>query len=198
MARQNRTTVAAKATARDILPYAATALAGAILVAVAATTADAQQKGSDASYLVVDGLDTCGALVDDGTGAEDILIDDGWFIEDVYQNGPFITEISASKIFDDGSDAYVFALIETYPSAQIGYCSFDVQAVGGTVDLGIVEETYDTVGTVEPGEFGVHGSWEAASDDAIYLVLANYEDESDYLFVQMTKVGDSSQQSGGK
>ena len=197
MARQSRTT-AARASVRDILPYAATALAAALVVVFAVSTADAQQKGGDASYLVVDGLDTCGSIVDSGADAEDVLINDGWFVEDIYQNGPFITEISASKVYDDGSDVYIFALIETYPSAEIGYCSFDVQAVPGNVDLAIVEETYETVGMVEPGEFGMHGTWEAATDDAIYLVLVNYEPDSAYLFVQMTKVGDPSPQSGGK
>lgn len=192
MAKPSRT-AAAKASARDIIPYALAALAAAFLIAIAATQASAQ-KGSDGSYLVVDGLDTCGEIVDNPAGAEGLLTDAGWFVEDIFQNGPFVLEISASKIYDDGSDAYIFALIESYPSADLGYCSFDVQAVGGTVDLAIVDETYDTVGMIEPGEFGIHGTWEAATDDAIYLVLSNYEEDSAYLFVQMTKVGDASPQ----
>ena len=184
--------VAARAAIRDNhvpILVAFTALLMALILA--ASPAFAQQKGgASVGDLIIEGIDLCGLLVDDVPDVEEQLEGEGWVIEDVYQNGDFVLDRSASKIYDDGTDAYVFATLETYPGSSIGYCSFDVQFLQAPQDLAIVLETYDAIGEVSIDEFGyVHGTWQSIENDSYYLVLAHYEDENDYLFLQMTRVG---------
>lgn len=182
----------ARAAVRDNSTIVLTGFIALMALILAATQAFAQQKGEaqTGGDVLLEGIDLCGLLVDDVPEVEDQFEADGWVIEEVYQNGNFVLDRSMSKIYDDGTDAYIFATLESYPTSSIGYCSFDVQFLQSPQDLGIVLETYDAIGEVTVDEAGyVHGTWQSIEDNAYYLVIAHYEEANDYLFVQMTRVG---------
>jgi hypothetical protein len=138
--------------------------------------------------LVGDAVEFCAMIVNDLEEAEIQLPANGWTVEYSDASGPFVWEISASKIYADGSDAYIFALIETYPAGSIGYCSFDVQAVPNTLDLAAITDEYDVAGTVEQTEDGTYGTWQDVGTDGTYYVLANQDAVDNYFFFQMTFV----------
>lgn len=195
MPRQNRSK--AKAATRDMRPYLVAAFVALMLMVLAASQAQAQQKGAPTSDILIDMIDTCGLIVDVGADAESDLIADGWSVDDVYQNGPYSLEISASKIFSDDSDAYAFGVIENYPTVDLGFCSLDIQGLASTVDLYDVTDTYAVDGAVSQDEYGYwHGSWEMNDGDSIYLLLVHYEEENQYLLVQMNRIGGGTGASG--
>ena len=190
MARLLKPAAAAKFAAREVTQLGLATLAAASLVALVATQATAQKNADESPDMVIEAIDICGMILTDVTAAEAELANLGWFVEDSYSISPFSWEISASKIYDDGADAYVFAVIESYPSAEIGYCSFDLQLIAEPVDFDVVVDTYDVVGEVRHDDVGAYGTWESVDDDAVYFVLGTYEDGADYFFVQMTRLGE--------
>ena len=124
-------------------------------------------------------------IVNDVNTAEAELIGLGWIIEDSYSKGPFVWELDASKIYDDGTDVFLFALIESYPSGEIGYCSFDAQYVPVIQGLESIADLYGVSGIVEYVDGGAYGAWENMADDGVYFLLAEMID--DYFFLQMTR-----------
>lgn len=189
----------ARAAIRDLRPTLLIGFITLALLVLAASQASAQQKKSSGDQTLIDMIDICGLLVEQGADAEDDLIDAGWTVDDVFQYGPYSREISASIVFSDDSDAYAFAVVESYPTAELGFCSLDIQGITSSIDLNIVSETYTADGSIAQDEFGDwHGSWESVEDDSIYLVLVHFEDANDYLLVQMNRISDASGSSSAK
>ena len=173
------------------LPYPLRiALAGFVAVALAmfAATQAKAQKGATSTELVFDAVEICGLIISDLDDAEADLAADGWAIDYSQSNGPFVWEVGASKIYDDGTDVYIFALLETYPTGMIGYCSFDAQVVPNTLDLEAVAAEYDVVGMVEYTDIGTYGTWEEFGDGGVYFVQASQDNADNYFFLQMTFV----------
>ena len=189
MASLRRTQTAAAVTT-DLLRYALAGLVALALTSIMTNQAQAQ-KGATSSELVAEALEICGTIVTDVDDAEAELADTGWFIEYAEANGPFVWELSASKIYDDGTDVYIFALIEVYPTGLIGYCSFDAQAVPVSLDFEAVAEEYDVPGMIKYTDIGIYGAWEEVGDGGVYYVLANQDIADNYFFLQMTFVSQS-------
>lgn len=187
-------TRAVAAASTDLFRFAMPALFAAVLLAFGSSQADAQ-KGpatpAEPADLISDAVDFCAMIVNDLEEAETQLPLDGWTVEYSEANGPFVWEISASKIYADGSDAYIFALIETYPAGAIGYCSYDAQAVPGTLDLASITTEYEVQGTVQQTEDGVFGTWQDNGTDGTYYVLASQDAYDNYFYFQMTFVAAS-------
>jgi hypothetical protein len=166
------------------------ALAMAVLLAVALLAVPASaQKGTASTELVIDAVDRCVSIASDTL--EDVeadLVDLGWTIEYSDFSGPFVWELSASKIFPDGTDVYLFALIELYPTGTVVYCTYDAQAVPGAVDLNVITTEYEVVGTIEQTDAGVFGAWEEIGDGGVYYVLADHNTADALFFLQMTFV----------
>lgn len=169
----------------------------ALAIALGAATQARAQKGEASTDIVFDAVEICGLIINELETAEADLANDGWAVEYSEANGPFVWEIGASKIYADGSDAYIFALLETYPTGFIGYCSFDVQGVPGTLDLEAVAAEYDVVGTVEYNDIGAFGIWEEFADGGAYYVQARQDSADNYFFLQMTFIGTSDGTGGG-
>lgn len=185
-----KTIAAPKAEKRTVLPYAVTGFVVILLSAFLVTQAAAQKDpgpDGDAANIASEALDYCAWIAEDSLAAEDGLTADGWTIDYSESSGPFVWEISASKIYPDGTDAYIFALIESYPTGQITYCSYDAGAIAVPPDLYAFGELFDVEGVVEDfGDGVVYGTWEDIYDDVLYFVLASTD--VDYFFVQMTVI----------
>ena len=210
MARQISTT-AAKTAKRNLVPYTTTALAVVLLAAFLVSEAAAQKApgpgpvnpGATAD-VIADAIDYCAWIAEDSVGAEEAMTADGWTIDYSESSGPFVWEINASKIYADGTDAYVFALIETYPTGQIAYCSYDANTLSMQPDITTIGTLYEVDGEYEDyGNGIIYGTWEEINDDSFYFVLANTD--VDYFFLQMTVVtagglhgGEAAGGSGGK
>ena len=80
---------------------------------------------------------------------------------------------------------FLFALIESYPSGEIGYCSFDAQYVPVIQGLESIADLYGVSGIVEYVDGGAYGAWENMADDGVYFLLAEMID--DHFFLQMTR-----------
>ena len=189
MASLRRTQTAAAVTT-DLLRYALAGLVALALTSIMTNQAQAQ-KGATSPELVAEALEICDTIVTDVDDAEAELADTGWFIEYAEANGPFVWELSASKIYDDGTDVYIFALIEVYPTGLIGYCSFDAQAVPVSLDFKAVAKEYGVPGMIEYTDIGVYCAWEEVGDGGVYYVLANQDIADNYFFLQMTFVSQS-------
>jgi hypothetical protein len=163
-----------------------TAIAALLVPALVAAPASAQ-KGAASTELAIDAVERC-ATIANGTveEAEAELVDLGWTIEYSDSAGPFVWEISASKVFADGADVYLFALIELYPTGFIVFCTYDAQPVPGAVDLNAITDAYDVVGTIEQTDAGAYGAWEEIGDGGVYYVLAEQNTADAYFFFQMT------------
>ena len=186
----NRDKSRAKVATRDFRPLLIAGFIAFVLIALFASQASAQKKGDDASELLLDGIDTCGNLVDAGVDAEAHLIANGWTVEEGYQYGPYSLDVSGSSFIDDATESYVLAVIESYPGIELGFCTYDVYGFTGDIDLNQVTEIYDATGDVAQDEFGYwHGSWAVTDGDTVYLLLAHFEAENDYLLVQMNRIG---------
>jgi hypothetical protein len=184
-------TRAVAAVSNDLFRFAMPALFAAALLAFAPSQANAQKgPGTPAEPvdLIGDAVEICAMIVNDLEEAENQLPQDGWTVEYSDANGPFVWEISASKIYTDGSDAYIFALIETYPAGAIAYCSYDAQSVPGTLDLEAVAADYDVQGTVQHNGDGAYGTWQDTGTDGTYYVLASQDAYDNYFYFQMTFV----------
>ena len=204
MAKTN-TTATAKADKRALLPYALTGLAIILLSAFLITEVTAQKDAGEdtgATNIAADALDYCAWLGEDSVAAEGGLVEDGWTIDYSESSGPFVWEINASKIYSDGTDAYIFALIESYPTGQVTYCSYDATGISVPPDLYAFSELFDVDGVVEDlGDGVVYGTWEDIYDDIFYFILANTD--VDYFFAQMTVISagvivDAAAGDGGK
>lgn len=167
MARLTKQPAANATTTRNLLQISLAAFAGVMLIALLATQATAQKRTPGSTSLIEDGIDLCA------------------IIEDSYSKGPFVWELDASKIYDDGTDVFLFALIESYPSGEIGYCSFDAQYVPVIQGLESIADLYGVSGIVEYVDGGAYGAWENMADDGVYFLLAEIID--DYFFLQMTR-----------
>jgi hypothetical protein len=185
-----KTTAAAKAERRNLLPYVLTGFVVVLLSAFLVTQAAAQKDpGPDgnagAGDIASEALDYCAWIAEDSLAAEDGLTADGWNIDYSESSGPFVWEINASKIYPNGTDAYIFALVESYPTGQVTYCSYDATGIPVPPDLHAFGELFDVDGIVEDlGDGVVYGTWEDIYDDVFYFVLANTD--IDYFFAQMT------------
>jgi hypothetical protein len=143
------------------------------------------QTDAGAADIASEALDYCAWIAEDSVAAEEGLAEDGWVVDYSESSGPFVWEINASKIYPDGTDAYIFALIESYPTGQVTYCSYDATAIPVLPDLYAFGELFDVEGVVEDlGDGVVYGTWEDIYDDIFYFVLANTD--IDYFFTQMT------------
>jgi hypothetical protein len=184
-------TRAVAAVSTDLFRFAMPAMFAAALLAFGSSQAHAQ-KGpgtpAEPADIISDAVDFCAMIVNDLEEAETQLPQDGWTVEYSDANGPFVWEISASKIYADGTDAYIFALIETYPAGSIAYCSYDAQSVPGALDLTSITTEYDVQGNIEQTEDGVYGTWQDSGTDGTYYVLANQDAVDNYFFFQMTFV----------
>ncbi|MHA1559739.1 MAG: hypothetical protein ACTSWI_03595 [Alphaproteobacteria bacterium] len=185
------TTAAAKAEKRPLFPYALTGLAVILLSAFLITQAAAQKDpapaggGAEAANIAADALDYCAWIAEDSIAAEGGLVEDGWTVDYSESSGPFVWEINTSKIYPDGTDAYIFALIESYPTGQVTYCSYDATGISVLPDLYAFGDIFEVEGVVEDlGGGVVYGTWEDIYDDVFYFVLANTD--IDYFFAQMT------------
>jgi hypothetical protein len=196
MARVTKTT-AARAVARDFLPLSLAALASVILLTLLATQAWAQKSPGPASpggpppagqpaNLIEDSIDICSSLSGDLTDAQNQMVAQGWSIDYSDSSGPYVWEVDASKIYSDGSNASIFALIETYPTGQITYCSFTADSVPNPPALETVEQIYDVTGEVQHYEGGADGTWEQVGDGVTYYALANVD--LNYFYLQVTTV----------
>lgn len=188
------TTTTAKTAKRNLLPYAMTGMAVVLLSAFLVSEAAAQKAPGPGPVnpgvqadIIGDAIDYCAWMAEDDVGAEEALAADGWTIDYSESNGPYVWEINAYKIYDDGTDAYIFALIETYPTGRITYCSYDANTLPAIPDLNAISQQYDVAGEIDDYGDGVaYGTWEEIADDAFYFVLANTD--VDYFFLQMTAV----------
>jgi hypothetical protein len=174
-------------------------MAGLVAVALAmfAATQAKAQKGATSTELVFDAVEICVLIVSDLDDAEAELAATGWAIDYSQANGPFVWEFGASKIYDDGTDVYIFALLETYPTGLIGYCSFDAQVVPNTLDLEAVAAEYEVTGVVEYTDIGAYGAWEEFGDGGVYYVQASQDNADNYFFLQMTFVTGATDANGG-
>ena len=174
-------------------------LAGSVAVALAmfAATQAKAQKGATSTELVFEAVEICGLIINDLDDAEAELAATGWAIDYSQANGPFVWELGASKIYDDGTDVYIFALLETYPTGLIGYCSFDAQVVPNTLDLEAVAAEYEVTGWVEYTDIGAYGTWEEFGDGGVYYVQASQDAADNYFFLQMTFVTEAAGTTGG-
>ena len=181
----------------DLVRYALTALAAMLAPALLAAPASAQ-KGAASTELAIDAVERC-VTIANGTleevGAE--LVDLGWTVEYSDAHGPFMWELSASKIFPDGADVYLFALIELYPTGLIVYCTYDAQGVTGAVDLNAITTEYEVTGTVEQTDTGTYGAWEEIDDGGVYYVLAEQNPADASFFLQMTFVVPPGEETAG-
>ncbi len=189
------TTTTAKTAKRNLLPYTMTAMAVVLLSAFLVSEAAAQKApgpgpvnpGGAQADIITDAIDYCAWMAEDDIAAEEALAADGWTIDYSEANGTYVWEINAYKIYDDGTDAYIFALIETYPTGRITYCSYDANTLPAIPDLARISQEYDVAGEMDDyGDGLVYGAWEEITDDAFYFVLANTD--VDYFFLQMTVV----------
>lgn len=185
-------TAAAKADEKSaLLPYVFMGFAVVLLSAFLVTQAAAQKEpGADentGANIAADALDYCSWLADDRVAAEGGLAEDGWAVDYSESSGPFVWEINASKIYPDGTDAYIFALIESYPTGRVTYCSYDATGISVPPNLNAFGELFDVAGVVEDfGDGVVYGTWEDIYNDVFYFILANTD--IDYFFAQMTIV----------
>lgn len=190
MAKSN-TQPAAIAASRSTHAYALGALAAALLTAVSAGDALAQQKGEAGEPfgdLVVEAIDVCGWIVDDAADVEDLIVEEGWTVDDVYVNGEFVRELSASRLVGN-TEGYIFSIMEYYPEVSLGYCAVDFYT-SEAVNLNVVLENYAVDGEVlEDGQGYLHGTWQSVENGHYYLLLAHYEEENDYLYVQLSRFG---------
>lgn len=179
----------AKAARRDLRPLILTALATAFLLAVIATQAFAQKgpgPAGQSANLIEDSIDLCALLSGDRAEAESELAAQGWSIDYSDSNGPYVWEVDASKTYADGTYASIFALMETYPTGQITYCSFTADSVPNVPDLAAVQQIYDVDGEVQPYDGGADGTWEQIADGVAYYALANVSEG--YFYLQLTTV----------
>jgi len=182
-------TKAAAAVSSDLIRFALAGFLALALTSFLVTQAMAQKTpgGAPSPALVTDAVDICGIVVNEPLeDAEAELANLGWSLDYSEPSGAFVWEINASKIYDDGTDVYLFALLELYPTGLIGYCTFDAQAVPGRVDLNAVADVYGVPGTIEETDVGIYGAWEEIGDGGIYYVLANQDYSDNYFFLQMT------------
>lgn len=185
-------TPAAKAVRRDIFPLSLTALATVLLLAFMANQAWAQKGPGPAGpaggsvNLIEDSLDLCALLSGDRGDAESELQAQGWSIDYSDSNSSYVWEVDASKTYADGSYASIFALMETYPTGQITYCSFTADSVPNVPDLNTVQQVYDVTGEVQPFDGGADGTWEQVNDGVTYYALASVSEG--YYYMQLTAV----------
>lgn len=195
MAKPTTRTVAL-AVRRNLLPFSVAALGAALLSAFMVSNALAQKApgggdggggGGNANDLIFDAIEFCAEISEDSLDGEEQLIAAGWTIDYSDSNGPYVWEISATKLYPSGAEASIFALIESYPTGEITYCSFDAFDSPEAPDLAIVAQEYDVIGeTQDMGGGLIYGTWEVVEGDTTYYVLANTD--IDYFFLQMTAV----------
>ena len=186
-------TATTKAEKRSLFPYALTGLAVILLSAFLITQAAAQKDpvpaegGAEAADIAADALEYCAWIAEDSAAAEGGLAEDGWTVDYSESSGPFVWEVNASKTYPDGTDAYIFALVESYPTGQVTYCSYDASGISVLPNLYAFGEIFDVEGVVEDlGDGVVYGTWEDIYDDVLYFVLANTD--IDYFFAQVTVI----------
>ena len=123
---------------------------------------------------ILDALETCGEAIDnDFDAAADNLTGDGWDLEDPFDNGPYLDEIAGTRDYGAPGIAYYYAALEYYPATTLGYCEYEVDVPGVTIDLNTLANDYAFVGDVETDNDGMFGAWTFIDGDVTYYVLAS-------------------------
>lgn len=119
-------------------------------------------------------FDTCLKVANDAPDALKAAEADGWAPdEDNGGDGPFFTQIAASKSFGGIGPVEMWGTVEYYPSMREGYCRMDFTDNGGLVDFkdfpgaisGLTGQT-KLIGD------DIYAAWQIGKDNPTTLVIA--------------------------
>lgn len=161
--------------------------AAALLPAVLATPTLAQ-KGPAAGRDVIDeGYNLCLDAVAGLDYLRQSLNAAGWTIDDDANYGPYQVYINASIVGDGTTgDRYLYATVETYPTIDLVYCTYEVEGAYSVADYGLLS-AYGLDGEYQDLEDGTYGVWEVADEAGGQLWLL--QAQQDYLYFQLDWVG---------
>ncbi len=135
------------------------------------------------SNAFADGYEICMQAAMDLTAVQALLTNAGFTMDEPIVEGPFQHTVSATKIDDVNGDAYFYVVVETYPTLELTYCTYEIEGVVGEVDFAAATDAFGLDGGVELGEGGVYGAWEMLGDEGGALILA--QQEGDYFLFQV-------------
>jgi len=158
------------------------ALATACGVAVAAP---ALAEGGDMARLAsIDAQKLCGDYADQTQDMRPVLEQNGWALETPFET-PHFVDLSATRDYDGLGTAYFYGFVESYPSEDLVYCSFDIYDALEDFDITAIATDPAYAGEVIQTETGAYGSWEKTEGTDLTLVQS-YRDKSDFRF-QITR-----------
>lgn len=178
------------------LTVAAFALAPAIMATPsfaqkgpAAAGADVLDEGYNFCLEAVAGLDY---LIESLTAA-------GFTIDENSNYGPYQTYVNASKLGDGTTgDKYVYATLETYPTTDLVYCTYEVEGPYRAPNYDGFVANHAIDGDYQALADGTFGVWEQFYEDGsttLFLVQDTPADE--YFYFQLDWVGPGYGMGGG-